>query len=229
MGPIEVGEFSLLTAKSLATQGAYLDANQIFDASKPKAVALGLMTKSTNTLMAGFELVLTGYMWEPPMLFRNVLEGSAVGWDLVHNTSRFKEWNAGRKFDSTLSISNLKKAIEPVGKMYGLLSNMNVHTSHLNSSPSMVVEAGAPKFQMFGNVPPGQENIRKGEIYFALVTAYIALQLVELVFHEYSTDLETVARVPGTDLVRTVVSERHRPFVDEAVAYFQRMSDGGHG
>lgn len=220
----EVDEFAFLTAKITETLQHYHSRNPTHDESNPKEVAFGLMTKSANTLVAGFELVLTGYMWEPPILFRSALEGFAVAWDLVHNEPRFAAWKARRKFDSTDSISTLKKTIEPVGKMYGFLSNMHVHTGPDNSSPPMLLSGEEAKFQFFGLLSPGKEHVRKGEIYFALLTAYACLQLTELVFHNYSLGLETIEKIPGTDLVRTRVSPRHQPFVQASIEHFKSIS-----
>jgi hypothetical protein len=221
----EVGEFAFLVAKITETLQHYHAQHPSHDESDPKEVAFALMTKGANTLMAGFELALTGYMWEPPVLFRNALEGFAVAWDIVHNEARFFIWKSRGKFDSTKSISSLKKAIEPVGEMYGLLSNMYVHTSPLNSSPSMLIVGGEQKFQFFGLLSQGKEQLRKGEVCFALLAAYICLQLTELVFHNYSFGLETIEKISGTDFVRTVVSPRHRSFVDASMRHFKLMSE----
>lgn len=220
----EVDEFAYLTAKITETLQRYYERNPKHDGSNPKEVAFALMTKCANTLVAGFELVLSGYMWEPPILFRSALEGFAVAWDLVHNAPRFSTWKARKKFDSTDSISNLKKAIEPVGRIYGFLSNMHVHTGPLNSSPPMFLVGEEQKFQFFGLLSPGKERLRKGEVYFALLSAYVCLQLTELVFHNYSSGLETIEKIPGTDLVRTIVSQRHQPFVDASIEHFKLMS-----
>jgi hypothetical protein len=220
----EVEEFAFLASKITETLQHYHSRNAKHDENNPKEVAFGLMTKSANTLMAGFEIVLTGYMWEPPILFRSALEGFAVAWDLVHNESRFTTWRTRRKFDSTGSISNLKKAIEPVGKMYGFLSNMHVHTGPDNSSPPMLLSGEEAKFQFFGLLSPGKEHVRKGEIYFVLLTAHVCLQLTELVFHNYSLGLETIEKIPGTDSVRTRVSPRHQPFVEASIAHFKSIS-----
>ncbi len=219
----EVEEFSFLTAKMIETLQCYHSQNPVHDERDPKQIAFGLMTKGANTLMAGFELALTGYKWEPPILFRSALEGFATAWDIVHNKTRFVSWKAGKKFDSTDSISNLKKAIEPVGKMYGFLSNMNVHTSPLNSSPAILVSDLGAKFQFFGLIPAGKENVRKGEIYFALLSAYVYLQLTEIVFHNYSVELETVEKIHGTDSVKTKISARHQRFVDAATQHFKSI------
>lgn len=220
----EVGEFAFLAAKITETLQHYYARNPKHDEDNPKEVAFALMTKGANTLMAGFELVLTGYKWEPPILFRSALEGFAVAWDVVHSDPRFAAWKACKKFDSTDSISNLKKgAIEPVGKMYGFLSNMHVHTGPHNSFPPMLLVGEEEKFQFFGLLSPGKEYLRKGEICFALLTAHVCLQLTELVFHNYSLGLETIEKIPGTNLVRTIVSPRHHPFVEASMEHFKLM------
>jgi len=203
---------------------SYHRTNPQHDPENPKQVAFGLMTKGVNTLMAAFQLSLSGYLWEPSILLRSALEGFATAWDLVHNPARFEQWKKDRKFDSTYSISNVKEVSEEIGKLYGHLSEFNVHTSPLNSSPSMVVADGEPKFQFFGLVAPGKEAIRKTEIYLSLFVSYVCLQLTELVFHQYAVELETIERIPGADLVRTKVSERHRVIVDAMKAHFSKVA-----
>ncbi|GAB2892780.1 hypothetical protein GCM10027046_22100 [Uliginosibacterium flavum] len=219
----EVHEFSTIVSKIVETLQIYHSVHPEIDAD-PKHVAFGLMTKGANTLMAGFELALTGYFWEPQILFRSALEGFATAWDIVNNPKRFAVWQAGKKFSSTDSISNLKKEIEPVGKMYGFLSEMYVHTSPINSSPPMFVSQGEAKFQFFGYLPPDKEDVRKGEVYVALLTSFVCLQLTEIIFHNYAKELETIEKIPGTDTVSTKVSARHRKFVDAAMAHFSTRS-----
>jgi len=219
----DVDEFAHLGFRIIETLQRYHAQNKMHNENNPKEAAFSLMTKGANTLVAGFELVIGGYMWEPPILFRSALEGFAVGWDLVHNPERFKLWKTRKNFHSTNSISNLKKEIEPVGKMYGYLSNMHVHTGPINSSPPMLSEE---KFQFFGLLSAGNEELRKGEVFFALLAAHVCLQLTELVFHKYAAELETIQKIPGTDTVRNVVSERHRPFVEASMGHFRAMAEG---
>lgn len=222
----EVDEFSHLLFRIVHILQSYHALNKKHDETSPKEVAFSLMTKGANTLMAGFELAIGGYMWEPAILFRSALEGFAVAWDIVHNPERFKQWKSGKGFKSSESISNLKKEIEPVGKMYGYLSNMHVHTAPINSSPPMWNTGGEPKFQFFGLLSAGNESLRKGEVYFALLAAHMCLQLTELVFHNFAAELETIEKIPGTDTVKTVVSARHRRFVQEAKHHFKVMAEG---
>ncbi len=221
----EVEEFSFLLAQTIATLQNYRKLNPTTANDDPNAVAYGIMTKSANTIMAGFELALGGYLWEPPILFRNALEGFASAWDIVHNPKRFELWKKGKNYNSTDSISNLKKAIEPVGKLYGFLSNMYAHINPMNASPSFVVSEGEPKLQFFGLLRPGKESIRVGGVYFALLAAYVCLQLAELTFHQYSPALETIEKIPGTEYVKTRVSDRHRKFVNAALEHFKSVGD----
>ena len=223
---LEIDEFAHLIFRIVETLQHYHELNKLHDKNNPKEVAFSLMTKNANTLMAGFELAIGGYMWEPPILFRSAFEGFAVAWDIVHNPQRFELWKGSKGFHSPDSISNLKKAIEPVGKMYGFLSNMYVHTAPINSSPPMSSTGGEPKFQFFGLLPTGSEELRKGEVYFALVAAHMCLQLTELVFHSFAVELETIQRIPDTDTVKVVVSPRHLPFVQAAMKHFEAMANG---
>jgi hypothetical protein len=219
----EVDEFCTLISQLIIILQNYHGLNPIFKSEDPKAIAYGIMTKGANTLMAAFELILGGYLWEPPILFRNALEGFALAWDIVHNKKRFEVWMGKGKFKSTDSITNLKKAYEPIGQMYGLLSNMYVHISPINASPSVVMSSGEPKLQFFGLIRSGKESIRGGEVHFALIAAYVCLQLTELTFYQYSAALETIEKIPESDYVRVKVSDRHRKFVNTAMEHFKNV------
>ena len=226
--PSEVDEFSILLGQMTQTLGR-LHVQAAESSMSSKRVAFGLMTKAANTLMAGFELTLTGYRWEPSALYRAALEGCAVAWDVVHNPDRFDQWNAdgSRKFDSKHSITRVKEVSSIFGPMYGLLSEMNVHTSPINSSPNIFagVDGEAPTFQLYGLTPLGKDDARSNNIYFALFVAFICLQLTELVFHQHASDLETLECVPVQLLMKSKVSERHRKFVDEMKRVFQKMME----
>ena len=218
----EIDEFALLTAKLVSALQRFHARHPAFEGDSPTHIAFSLMTKSANALMAGFELVLTGYSGESEVLFRTALERSAVAWDVVHNPDRFASWKNNKKFDSTESISRLKREVEPVGRLYGYLSNLYVHITPQSSLPSMILEDDTPKF--FGYLSPGKEHLPKGRIYFALFCAYVLLQLTEIVFHAYCDELETIERLQGKDLVQNIVSKRHQEFVDAALSHFRLMA-----
>ncbi|HJX30926.1 MAG TPA: hypothetical protein VJ624_03630 [Thermodesulfobacteriota bacterium] len=219
----EVEEISILISQIIQTLENYQKLNPVCDDNNPKQIAYGLMTKGANTIMASFEIALNGYFWEPPILFRNALEQFASAWDIVHNEARFVIWKNKKGFSSTDSVTNVKRAIEPIGQMYGLLSKMYVHISSINASPSCVLTDDEPKLQFFGFIRNGKENIRAGKIYISILITFICLQLTELTFHQYSLGLETIEKIPGTDNVRTKVSERHRKFVNIALQHFDTV------
>jgi len=133
----EIDEFSRLATAIISPLQQFDEANPQFDKSSSLHFAYVLMTKGANTLASAFELVLSGYMWEPPTLLRVALETFAVGWDIVHNPTRFESWCEDKKFDSTRSITNAKEIDGVIGKLNGLLSRMNVHINPENSSPAM--------------------------------------------------------------------------------------------
>jgi len=219
----EVEEFSILLGKLVQTLQNYQRAETTFDEGDPKQVACGLMTKNANTLVAGFELAITGYTEEPFILQRSALEGFATAWDLVHNPERFTAWRRSKKFDSTASISKLNREIPAVGRMYGFLSNMKVHTAPINSVPAIFQSETGPIIQLFGFVPEGKEQTRRTEVMFSLLTSYACLQVTELVFHRYAAELETIAPTAEQDRVVPIVSARHRPFADAAIEHFQAL------
>jgi hypothetical protein len=221
----EVVEFSLLISKIIVPLQNYYRTKFSGDTKSPEFIAYGIMTRAANTLMAAFELTLIGYFWEPPILFRNALEGFATAWDILHNTDRFFTWKDDKKFDSTDSISNLKKEIKPVGKLYGMLSNMYAHIKQNNAAPSSLLSGDEAKLQFFGFVGSGKEKIRKGGVYLAIIVAFICLQVTEMSYHQYSAELETIEILPGTNRARTKVSARHRKFVHTATEHFRMVQD----
>jgi hypothetical protein len=222
----EVEELSLLLSKIIQPLETYYSMKSSPDPEDAQMHAYGIMTKGANTLMAAFELTLNGYFWEPPILIRNALEGFASAWDIIHNPDRFTIWKADKKFSSTDSVSNLKKEIKTIGTMYGMLSNIYSHISQISASPSLVLLEDGPKLQFFGFVREGKEDIRKGEIYFALISAFVCLQITEVSYHQFCSDPETIEELPDiADRVKTKVSARHRKFADAALDYFKSVMD----
>lgn len=225
----EVDEFSLLISKIIIPLNNYISIIEAPEKDDPKFIGYGLMTKGANTLMAGFELSLNGYLWEPPILLRNALEGFASAWDIVHNPKRLELWKDNRSFKSSGSITNAKEIIPVIGSFYGLLSNMYTHITQLNASPSFVLVDDNPKLQFFGLIRNGKEKIRQGEIYLCLIITFMCLQMAELCFHQYLNEFETIEKIPGKLYVKIKVTERHKKFVDKAMALFQELIDNPSG
>src|SRR3989304_6786262 len=221
----EVDEFSLLISKIIIPLQNYISTIKTPAKDDPKYIGYGLMTKGANTLMAGFELSLNGYLWEPPILLRNALEGFASAWDIVHNPKRLEMWKANKYFKSTDSITNAKEIISIIGPFYRLLSNMYAHIKQENASPSFVLLEDNPKLQFLGLIRNGKEKIRQGEIYLCLIVTFMCLQMTELCFHQYLSEFETIEIFPGELYVKNKVTERHKKYVDTAMALFQNWID----
>lgn len=221
----EADEFSLLISKIIIPLQNYISTIKTPEKDDPKYIGYGLMTKGANTLMAGFELSLNGYLWEPPILLRNALEGFASAWDIVHNPERLEMWKANKNFKSTDSISKAKEINPVIGPFYGLLSQMYTHINQKNASPSFVLVEDDPKLQFFGLIRKGKENIRQGEIYLCLIITFMCLQMTELCFYQYINEYETIEKIPGKQYMKNKVTERHKKFVDTAMALFQDWID----
>jgi hypothetical protein len=156
------------------------------------------------------------------------LEGFIVAWDLAFHQQRFEAWKSKKQFDATASISNAKKEHATVVQMWGLISNAHVHPTSVHSWPDVHLVEDKVKFQFFGLLTLGKEDLRKGEIYLSIMMAYVCLQLTELVFHAYARELETIEKIPNTDnTVRLHISPLHRPFVEELTKVFQEMASKG--
>lgn len=89
-----------------------------------------LLMNATNSFTAAVHVLRSGYLLQPPVLIRNILENLAVVIHLIINPNDLKKIKGG-KFPSSKTISSAKKAIPPFGQFYGQLSNHFTHISSL--------------------------------------------------------------------------------------------------
>lgn len=218
---LECEEIARLVSATLEAIRGYRRAEP-FVAQAPRQIADGLMVKGGTTLMAALELSLSGYMWEPGSLLRNVLEIYATAWDLVESPDRHQRWINGKRFDSTDSISRVKALFPAIGPLNGYLSRMHVHVGPENGMPSVFTMNGLAEVQFFGQIPEGKEGIRVTEIHSCVLTAYLCLQLAERAFAPYVGMPETFTF--GTKSLHAKMSARHRPFAERALKHFQALT-----
>ena len=88
-----------------------------------------LLMNATNSFTAAVHVLRSGYLLQPPVLMRNILENLAVVIHLIINPNDLKIFKEG-KFPSSKTISSAKKAIPPFGQFYGQLSK---HFAHIGS------------------------------------------------------------------------------------------------
>ena len=210
--PLEVASFTHLVDLLRTTLAEFVYSKASEQAPPAHSIAFGIMLKSANTLMAGFELCLSGYHWEPPILFRSALEGCAAAWDIVNNEKSLRLWQSDKSFKSCDSITQLSKLDPFYGKWWGIQSNFNVHTSQANGNPTFFYTPdGQTEFQMYGFVPEGKEESRRYVIEASIVSALACLHLAEWVFHEYlSEPAETVVVGRDGKIYKRVTEEHER-------------------
>jgi hypothetical protein len=208
----EVEQFSYLVGKIKETLAEFSYRRSSLSDPSRRDIAFGLMYKCVNTLMAGFELALSGYYWEPPILHRNAVEGCAAAWDIALNDKSFELWQGKKHFKSADSIARLSKEDNFFGKFWGHLSNQNVHTTQLNSSPTFFTMDGTHKFQVFGYVPEGKEETRRFVIEISVFAADVCLNLTEMVFFPFALQPETLVKSENDGHVRRHTSERMSRF-----------------
>ncbi|HCC50170.1 MAG: hypothetical protein A2550_03355 [Candidatus Jacksonbacteria bacterium RIFOXYD2_FULL_43_21] len=90
-----------------------------------------------NTYIAALELFRRGYLIEPLMLIRNILEIYSAALDIHLNPTKLKILlHTPARFNSTKSISLAKKVQPLIGNMYGMLSDSVTHFSILHTVPN---------------------------------------------------------------------------------------------
>jgi len=114
--------------------------NQIIDRPKETQVSDAdfqsalLIWTAINTSIASIEIFRRGYLKEPPMLSRNILEIVGTAYDIHLHPEKLTLFRAGR-YKSTESIGIVKKIHPIIGKTYGVLSEMFAHVNRLHSLP----------------------------------------------------------------------------------------------
>jgi hypothetical protein len=89
-----------------------------------------------NTVMGAIELFRRGYSKEPQALIRNAVEIFSAAYDIHINPDKLEVLQkTPKKFDSTDSISEAKKAHMIIGQMYGVLSESYTHVSLMHTVP----------------------------------------------------------------------------------------------
>lgn len=85
-----------------------------------------VLTNALKSLTAGFALLRTGWRLQPQLCVRNGLEAVAVVVYLVEHPEEFQRFQEGR-LDSAKAVTKAKRALPPVGHLYGILSQEFVH------------------------------------------------------------------------------------------------------
>jgi len=167
----EVVEISKLYSKCLFTiSDGFL---RSVDARDEFAIECGkLLMNASKTIQASVELIRVGYILQPGMLLRSVVEVFSLISYMHIEQDGFEKFKDG-KVDVNKTIKYGKQILPPIGQFQGLLSNQFVHISELHSE--------------FNNITEYKEMIEPLKINLNLIRVSIWLSAIisELVFYEY--------------------------------------------
>ncbi|WP_024834014.1 hypothetical protein [Ruminiclostridium josui] len=96
-----------------------------------------LLMNAMQTITASVELLRNGYILQPGMLLRSIIETFSLISYILLEPNAFNEFKGGR-IDINSTIKYGKKVLPPLGEFQGLLSNNFVHISHLHSEYNII-------------------------------------------------------------------------------------------
>ncbi len=99
-----------------------------------------LLMNALKTIEASYELLRNGYILQPAMLLRSVIEVFCLIAYFNIQEGGFNEFKTNKKFDINKTVWHGKQLIEPLGQFQGMLSNNFVHISELHSAFNIVEE-----------------------------------------------------------------------------------------
>jgi len=199
----------LATSYNILTKAMVEKENPLSDNDFQSA---NLYWTALNTILAAIDLLRRGYLKEPQMLIRNALETFAVAYDFHENPDHYRSFIANpKKFESTKSISVIKKVHGFIGQLYGQLSSQFTHISGLHVLPHKHDEHG---FYMGGRLDPNDLTIINMEINSIIATLDILNSVLELSFISYvdnprfwvKIDSDTIRYTPNKERVNQVMN-----------------------
>lgn len=209
---IELNEFSILVDKMKEPLTTFRQDLGGDGAEIARQHAYGLMYKGINALVSGFELALSGYAFEPDILYRNSIEICAVGWDIVTNEKSLSKFLKDSNFKSTSSINALSKVDGDYGFLWGVLSNHRVHVNKDNRTLPIRDSSIGRAYQQLGFIPIGEEEKNRINFEFSLMVAHRCLQLIETTFFPWVKNPEAIRESVSGKFVERHVSDRHSGF-----------------
>jgi len=102
-----------------------------------KVTCCKLLMNAISTVQAAIELLRIGYILQPGMMLRSVIETIGLVAYFLIEEEGYKKYQEGN-FDSNKTIKYGKEVIPPLGHIHGFLSNHFVHISDLHSEINVV-------------------------------------------------------------------------------------------
>lgn len=143
-----------------------------------------LFWNALNTLIAAIEIFRRGYLKEPGVLSRNILEAVGTAYDIHKHPKKLPSFLSG-KYKSAKSIGLVKKLSPVIGTMYGQLSQDFSHIGGLYVLPQGSYYPGRGRSLWIGGGL--SENDRESHFVLLIdlmMTLDIINAVMEFVFYE---------------------------------------------
>lgn len=101
--------------------------------------AASILWKALNTVVSAIELARKGYVTEPLILLRHVLECVCTALD-VHRNPGTLQAIYSQKYESTKAIGPAKRIVPVIGPFYGFLSDAMTHVGVMATAPQWVAQ-----------------------------------------------------------------------------------------
>lgn len=98
-----------------------------------------ILWKALNTVVSAIELARKGYVTEPLILLRHVLECVCAALDVHQDAAKIQEI-CSHKYESTKAIGRAKRIVPVIGPFYGFLSNTMAHVGIMATAPQWVAQ-----------------------------------------------------------------------------------------
>lgn len=140
-----------------------------------------LLWQGANTLVGSLQLIRQGYLIEPNILNRHVVENLTLAIDLFTNSNHYQKFKNG-KLSGEKCITSAKKVIGVIGPIYGILSQMThpqspiLGTYFVRNGNTMLIGGGVLKQTLY------RVGLNLGILGFI---THVFLGGVELIFYDF--------------------------------------------
>lgn len=166
----------LLEINKMYSESIYLIGDGFVRATKEdsqiKIISGKLLMNASHTIQASVELLRLGYILQPGMLLRSVVETFCTVSYFILEAEGLQKYIDG-KLDVNKTIIYGKKVVPPIGRFQGMLSNKFVHIGQLHGDFNFIID-----YKEMSNPLRINLNLIKVAIWLVYVIG-------ELVYYDY--------------------------------------------
>ena len=194
--------------------------NEEFIKSQSNFQAALLFWRSLNSYIVALELFRRGYLNEPQLITRNILEMISSAYDIYLHPEKLKLLREN-KYDSTASITIAKKVLPSIGKAYGITSNYITHISLLHSAPQGDYDRGS--LWIGGGFKEDQHLFHYTVMICLLETLVSINEMIELTFGKWLPEFR-YERKNENGVPKTQLPERIGKLLFGTISKFQDLT-----